>query len=46
MKNPTKNTLYRKALGDAFRKLDPRVQYRNPVMFLTWLGALLTEPAT
>jgi K+-transporting ATPase ATPase B chain len=29
------------ALGAAFRKLDPRVEIRNPVMFMVWLGSLL-----
>lgn len=28
-------------LALAFRKLDPRIQYRNPVMFVTYVGALL-----
>ena len=31
-----------KALPDAFKKLDPRVQIRNPVMFVVEVGALLT----
>ena len=31
------------AVADAFRKLDPRVQWRNPVMFLVFLGALATS---
>ncbi len=30
------------ALKDAFVKLDPRVQMRNPVMFVTEIGALIT----
>lgn len=30
------------ALRDAFWKLDPRVQVRNPVMFVTMIGAVLT----
>jgi K+-transporting ATPase ATPase B chain len=30
------------ALADAFRKLDPRVQWRNPVMFVVYVGAILT----
>lgn len=30
------------AMKDAFRKLDPRVQVRNPVMFVVETGALLT----
>src|ERR1700761_300248 len=31
-----------KSLPDAFRKLDPRVQIRNPVMFVVEVGSLLT----
>jgi len=30
------------ALVDAFRKLDPRVQWRNPVMFVVYIGSILT----
>lgn len=30
------------ALPGALRKLDPRAQWRNPVMFLVWAGAALT----
>jgi K+-transporting ATPase ATPase B chain len=30
------------AVGDAFAKLDPRVQWRNPVMFVVYIGAILT----
>lgn len=32
----------RQALPGALRKLDPRAQWRNPVMFLVWVGAALT----
>ena len=32
----------RRAVGDAFRKLDPRVQLRNPVMFVVGAGAVVT----
>jgi len=32
-------TLLWPAAVDAFRKLDPRVQWRNPVMFVVYLGA-------
>lgn len=32
----------RAALPGAFRKLNPREQWRNPVMFLVWIGAFLT----
>ncbi len=28
---------------DAFRKLDPRIQYRNPVMFVVYVGSLFTS---
>jgi K+-transporting ATPase ATPase B chain len=31
-----------KAVVDSLRKLDPRQQIRNPVMFITLIGALLT----
>jgi K+-transporting ATPase ATPase B chain len=31
-----------KSLPDAFKKLDPRVQIRNPVMFVVEVGSLLT----
>jgi K+-transporting ATPase ATPase B chain len=31
-----------KSTPDAFRKLDPRVQIRNPVMFVVEIGSLLT----
>jgi len=30
------------AILDAFKKLDPRVQWRNPVMFVVYLGSILT----
>jgi K+-transporting ATPase ATPase B chain len=35
--------LLRAAIRDAFGKLDPRVQYRNPVMFVTLVASLLTS---
>jgi K+-transporting ATPase ATPase B chain len=35
-------TLMRPALIDALRKLDPRVQWRNPVMFVVYIGSILT----
>jgi K+-transporting ATPase ATPase B chain len=34
--------LLKPAIADAFRKLDPRVQWRNPVMFVVYVGSLLT----
>ena len=30
------------ALSDAFKKLDPRVQWRNPVMFVVYIGTAVT----
>ena len=34
--------IVRGAVFDSFRRLSPTAQWRNPVMFVTWLGALLT----
>ncbi len=34
--------LVRVAMVDAVKKLDPRVQFRNPVMFVVYLGSMLT----
>jgi potassium-transporting ATPase ATP-binding subunit len=34
--------LVRPALVDTFRKLDPRTQWRNPVMFVVYLGSAFT----
>jgi K+-transporting ATPase ATPase B chain len=34
--------LVKPAIADSFRKLDPRVQWRNPVMFVVYVGSLLT----
>lgn len=31
-----------RAVEDAFKKLDPRVQMKNPVMFIVFVGAILT----
>ena len=30
------------AIGDAFRKLDPRTQWRSPVMFVVYVGSIIT----
>jgi K+-transporting ATPase ATPase B chain len=35
-------TLVKPAIGDSFRKLDPRVQWRNPVMFVVYIGSIIT----
>lgn len=43
-----KKTLYSnrqmvpRAIGDAFRKLSPKAQFQNPVMFLVYISAILT----
>jgi K+-transporting ATPase ATPase B chain len=34
------------ALADAFRKLDPRLQIKNAVMFLVYIGAIVTTAIT
>ena len=35
-------TLAGPAIGEAFKKLSPRMQWRNPVMFVVYIGAILT----
>lgn len=35
--------LLRPSLVQAFAKLDPRVQWRNPVMFVVYAGSILTS---
>ena len=34
--------ILRRAIGGAFRKLDPRVQVKNPVMFVVLVGSIIT----
>ncbi len=34
--------ILRQALADSFRKLAPQTQWRNPVMFVVYLGSILT----
>ena len=34
--------ILRSAIVDSFRKLDPRVQVRNPVMFVVFIGSIFT----
>lgn len=45
-KTVTKKTetsaLVRKAIAESFAKLDPRILYKNPVMFVVEIGALVT----
>lgn len=33
--------LAKEAIGQSFTKLNPRIQYRNPVMFTVWIGTLI-----
>ncbi|HDY2437169.1 potassium-transporting ATPase subunit KdpB [Escherichia coli] len=35
-------TLVVQALKEAVKKLNPQAQWRNPVMFIVWIGSLLT----
>ena len=34
--------IVRQAMADCFRKLDPRIQIKNPVMFIVEVGSLMT----
>ncbi|MGI0484899.1 potassium-transporting ATPase subunit KdpB [Pantanalinema rosaneae CENA516] len=34
--------LYQRAIRESFVKLNPRVAVRNPVMFVVWLGTIIT----
>jgi K+-transporting ATPase ATPase B chain len=34
--------IVRTAIADSFKKLDPRLMIKNPVMFITMIGAILT----
>ena len=34
--------LVKPAIASAFGKLDPRVQWRNPVMFVVYAGSIIT----
>ena len=34
--------IVRRALGDALKKLDPRIVAKNPVMFVVYIGSLVT----
>lgn len=38
--------LYQRALKDAFVKLHPRVMLKNPVMFIVWVGTIITALLT
>jgi potassium-transporting ATPase ATP-binding subunit len=38
--------LYKRAMKESVLKLDPRIQIRNPVMFLVWIGTIVTALLT
>ena len=38
--------LYSRAIKQAFVKLDPRIAIKNPVMFLVWIGTIVTALVT
>jgi potassium-transporting ATPase ATP-binding subunit len=38
--------LYQRAVRDAFSKLNPRIAVRNPVMFIVWVGTIITALVT
>lgn len=35
-------SIYRWAIGQSFKKLDPRQQIKNPVMFVVYIGSIMT----
>ena len=45
---PKANTkgLFQRAFKDAFFKLDPRIMVKNPVMFVVWVGTIVTALLT
>ena len=38
-------SIIRQAILDSFRKLDPRIQVKNPVMFIVEIGSVITTIA-
>jgi potassium-transporting ATPase ATP-binding subunit len=40
------SSLYQRALREAFLKLDPRGMIKNPVMFVVWVGTIITALLT
>jgi K+-transporting ATPase ATPase B chain len=38
--------LYQRAVKQAFVKLDPRITVKNPVMFIVWVGTIVTALVT
>jgi K+-transporting ATPase ATPase B chain len=39
---PNTTELYKRAIKDAFIKLQPKYAIKNPVMFLVWVGTIIT----
>ncbi len=37
------SAIIRSAIVESFKKLDPRIQFRNPVMFVVYIGSILTS---
>ena len=37
------SAITRRAIVESFKKLDPRIQFRNPVMFVVYIGSILTN---
>ncbi len=37
------SAITRRAIVESFKKLDPRIQFRNPVMFVVYIGSILTS---
>ncbi len=38
--------IYQRAIREAFVKLDPRIAVKNPVMFIVWVGTIVTALVT
>jgi potassium-transporting ATPase ATP-binding subunit len=38
--------MYARAIRQSFIKLDPRIAVKNPVMFLVWIGTIITALMT
>ena len=38
--------IYQRAIRESFRKLDPRIAVKNPVMFIVWVGTIITTLLT
>ncbi|MEA5536000.1 potassium-transporting ATPase subunit KdpB [Crocosphaera sp. XPORK-15E] len=38
--------LYKRAIKDAFIKLNPKIMLKNPVMFVVWVGTIITALLT